>query len=160
LLAALVAVIVSTADSFLLVPATNIMRDFYQRFVNPDVSGKKMVLYSRIVVILLGVVAFVQVKFFTTVLAMALYAYTMYGVGVTPATLAAFFWKRATATGGVCSIASGMFVTIVWELSKHPGGIPTVYPALAISLFCLIFVSLITPKPSEEKWRPFFSRVE
>jgi Na+/proline symporter len=114
------------------------------------------VLYSRIVVIGLGIVAFVQVKFFTTVLAMALYAYTMYGVGITPATLAAFFWKRATPIGGVISIASGMVTTIVWELLKQPSGIPTVYPALILSVLSLVVISLLTPKPEEEKWRPFF----
>jgi SSS family solute:Na+ symporter len=158
LLAAIVAVIVSTADSFLLVPSTNIMRDFYQRFINPEVSQQKMVLYSRIVVILLGIVAFVQVKFFTTVWAMALYAYTMYGVGVTPATLAAFLWKRATPQGGVSSIALGMTTTIVWELLKQPFGIPTVYPALILSVSSLILVSLLTPKPQAEKIDPFFKK--
>lgn len=158
LLAAIVAVIVSTADSFLLVPSTNIMRDIYQRFINPDVSQKRMVLYSRLVVIGLGIVAFIQVKFFTTVLAMALYAYTMYGVGITPATLAAFFWKRATPTGGVCSIASGMVTTIGWELLKKPLDIPTVYPALILSVSSLIIISLLTPKPKEEKVRPFFQK--
>ena len=158
LLAAIVAVIVSTADSFLLVPSTNIMRDIYQRFINPNVSQRKMVLYSRLVVIGLGIIAFIQVKFFTTVLAMALYAYTMYGVGITPATLAAFFWKRATPTGGVCSIASGMVTTIVWELLKKPFDIPTVYPALILSVSSLIIISLLTPKPKEENWRPFFQK--
>jgi SSS family solute:Na+ symporter len=158
LLAAIVAVIVSTADSFLLVPSTNIMRDFYQRFINPEVSQQKMVLYSRIVVILLGIVAFVQVKFFTTVLAMALYAYTMYGVGITPATLAAFLWKRATPQGGVSSIALGMATTIVWELFKQPFDIPTVYPALILSVTSLILVSLLTPKPQAEKINPFFQK--
>ena len=158
LLAAIVAVIVSTADSFLLVPSTNIMRDIYQRFINPNVSQRKMVLYSRLLVIGLGIIAFIQVKFFTTVLAMALYAYTMYGVGITPATLAAFFWKRATPTGGVCSIASGMVTTIVWELLKKPFDIPTVYPALILSVSSLIIISLLTPKPKEENWRPFFQK--
>ena len=158
LLAAIVAVIVSTADSFLLVPSTNIMRDIYQRFINPNVSQKRMVLYSRIVVIVLGIVAFVQVRFFTTVLAMALYAYTMYGVGITPATLAAFFWKRATPAGGVCSIASGMVTTIVWELLKKPFEVPTVYPALILSVSSLIIISLLMPRPKEEKWRPFFQK--
>jgi SSS family solute:Na+ symporter/sodium/proline symporter len=158
LLAAIVAVIVSTADSFLLVPSTNIMRDIYQRFINPNVSQKKMVLYSRIVVIALGIVAFVQVRFFTTVLGMALYAYTMYGVGITPAVLAAFFWKRATPTGGVCSIASGMVTTIVWELLKKPFDVPTVYPALFLSVSSLVIISLLMSKPKEEKWRPFFQK--
>jgi SSS family solute:Na+ symporter len=156
LLAAIVAVIVSTADSFLLVPSTNIMRDIYQRFINPNVSQRRMVLYSRIVVIVLGLIAFLQVRFFTTVLAMALYAYTMYGVGITPATLAAFLWKRATPAGGVCSIALGMLTTIVWELAKKPFGVPTVYPALILSVSSLVLISLLTPKPDESKIRPFF----
>jgi SSS family solute:Na+ symporter len=155
-LAAIVAVIVSTADSFLLVPATNIMRDIYQRFINPDLPQKKMVLYSRIVVVALGVVAFVQVRFFERVLEMALYAYTMYGVGITPAVLAAFLWKRATAAGGVSSIASGMTLTILWEVLGQPWDVPTIYPALGLSLSCLIFVSLLTPGSDAGRLRPFF----
>ena len=136
--------IVSTADSFLLVPATSIMRDIYQRFVNPEVSQKKFLLYSRLVVLALGLFAYLQVQFFTRILEMAVYAYTMYGVGITPALLAAFFWKRATAAGGTCSIAAGMALTIVWEVLGHPLAIPTVYPALVGSLLCLVGVSLLT----------------
>ncbi|MCP4583030.1 MAG: sodium:solute symporter family protein [candidate division Zixibacteria bacterium] len=150
LLAAIVAVIVSTADSFLLVPSTNIMRDIYQRFINPELSQKKMVLYSRIVVVLLGAFAFAQVRFFEKILEMAIYAYTMYGVGITPAVMAAFFWKRATSAGGVSSIAAGMAVTLIWEILGQPYGIPTVYPALGLSLFCLVGISLVTPREEVE----------
>lgn len=155
-LAAIVAVIVSTADSFLLVPSTNIMRDIYQRFINPNLSQKKMVLYSRVVVVVLGIAAFVQVRFFERVLEMAIYAYTMYGVGITPAVMAAFFWKRATAAGGVASVAAGTVVTMAWEVLGRPWDIPTVYPALGLSLFCLIVLSVLTPPPDREKWQPFF----
>ncbi|UCG60425.1 MAG: sodium:solute symporter family protein [Candidatus Zixiibacteriota bacterium] len=155
-LSAIVAVIVSTADSFLLVPATNIMRDIYQRFVNPDLPQKKMVLYSRIVVVFLGLIAYLQVQFFEKVLEMAIYAYTMYGVGITPAVMAAFFWKRATPAGGVCSIAAGMIITILWEVAGQPWGLETIYPALGLSLFCLIFVSYATSPPDKAKWQPFF----
>jgi SSS family solute:Na+ symporter/sodium/proline symporter len=156
MLAAIVAIIVSTADSFLLVPSTNIIRDIYQRFINPKASQKKIVLYSRIVVILLGIIAFVQVRFFTTVLEMAIYAYTVYGVGITPAVMAAFFWKRATPAGGVTSIGAGMMTTILWKALGNPWGVPTVYPPLVLSLLCLIFVSLLTPAPDEKKWKQFF----
>lgn len=155
-LAAIVAVIVSTADSFLLVPTTNVMRDIYQRFINPDVTQKRMVLYSRLVVIILGLIAFAQVRFFEKILEMAIYAYTMYGVGITPAVMGAFFWKRGTAWGGVASIASGMTVTIVWEVMDQPWDIPTVYPALGLSVLLLIIISLVCPKPDESKWRPFY----
>ena len=155
-LAAIVAVIVSTADSFLLVPATNIMRDIYQRFINPEVGQRRFLLYSRLVVIVLGLFAYLQVQFFTRVLEMAIYAYTMYGVGVTPALMAAFFWKRASAAGGASSIAAGMSATVLWEVLGKPADIPTVYPALGISLFCLITVSLLTAKPEPEKLERFF----
>lgn len=174
-LAAIVAVIVSTADSFLLVPATNLMRDVYQRFINPAATQNQMVKYSRIVVILLGIIAFVQVRFFDSILKMAIYAYTVYGVGITPALLAAFFWKRATAAGAVASMSVGAVITIGWELiaKKYYGDfivdfgwvlidksvpisdIITVYPALMTSLAALIIVSLLTEKPDRSKWAPF-----
>jgi SSS family solute:Na+ symporter/sodium/proline symporter len=154
-LAAIVAVIVSTADSFLLVPSTNFMRDIVQRFVRPDLSQQQMVRYSRVVVVLLGALAFVQLQFFSTVLEMALYAYTMYGVAITPALMAAFFWKRATTAGGISSIASGMIITLIWEISGQPWDIPTVYPALLGSLGCLVLVSLSGARPQEQAWRPF-----
>ncbi len=154
-LAAVVAVIVSTADSFLLVPATNFMRDIYQRFINPDVTQKKMILYSRLAVVVLGIIAYLQIQFFSKVLEMALYAYTMYGVGLTPAVMAAFFWKRATAAGGVSGIAGGMLMTLIWEIAGQPFGLATIYPALGTSLLLLIVVSLATPRPSDEKWKPF-----
>ncbi|MDZ4723566.1 MAG: sodium:solute symporter family protein [candidate division Zixibacteria bacterium] len=155
-LAAIVAVIVSTADSFLLAPSTNFMRDIYQRFIDPEVSQKNMVLYSRITVVILGIIAFAQVRFFGSVLEMALYAYTMYGVGITPAVLAAFFWKRATAAGGVSSIAAGMIVTVLWETLGQASETPTIYPALAASLLCLVVVSLAGKAPDKTKWQPFF----
>ncbi len=158
LLAGAVSIVISTADSFLLVPAINIIRDIYQRFINPNASQRKILIYSRIAVILLGAFAFIQVKFFETVLEMALYAYTMYGVSITPATLAVFFWKRVTPSGGVSSIAGGMTVTIIWEILQKPYDIPTVYPALFISLFLLITVSLLTKPSSAEKWKPFFRK--
>ncbi len=145
-LAAVVAVIVSTADSFLLVPATSLMRDVYQRFIDPQVDKKRFLLYSRLAVVLLGLAAWVQVRYFERVLEMAIYAYTMYGAGITPALLAAFLWKRANAAGGVGSIIAGMGVTAAWEIAGHPWGVPTVYPALGASLLCLFGLSLLTDR--------------
>jgi solute:Na+ symporter, SSS family len=150
------AIIISTANSFLLTPATNLIRDVYQRFMNPAVSDRQVVLYTRFLVLLLGIVAFVAGNFFPTILAMALWAYTMYGAGITPALLAAFVWPRATRQGGVASIAAGMFTTLIWEivaLARGSGGepvylmgLPTVYPALVMSIGTLILVSLATPR--------------
>ncbi len=152
-LGAIVAVIVSTADSFLLVPATNVTRDIFQRFIRPDASHRQLVSVSRMAVVVLGLAAWLQVSFFSGVLEMAIYAYTMYGTGITPALMAAFFWKRANAKGAVSSMAAGMIITLAWELAGGPFDVPTVYPALAGSLFCLVVISLATKPPPESKQR-------
>ena len=161
LMAAITAIIISTANGFLLVPATNVIRDVYQRFINPDLSDKKMILYSRLTVVVLGIIAYSLISFFPRILDAAYAAYTIYGAGITPALVAVFFWKRATAVGGVLSIIGGLGTTVIWEIvnkvqGNPPLGVPAIYPALILSLFLLIFVSLISPKPSPEKWKPFF----
>jgi len=160
LLAAIAAILMSTATSFLLVPATNLVRDVYQRFVKPDLSDRASVLLSRLAVIGLGVLAFLLIRFFRTVLEAAYAAYTVYGAGLTPALMATFFWRRATVAGGVASIASGMGVTVGWEVAKkclghHPFHLPAVYPALAASVVVLVAVSLAGAPPPPEKWRRF-----
>lgn len=160
LIAGIVAIIVSTANSFLLVPATNVIRDIYQRFIKPDISDKKAILYSRLVVIVLGVISYSLISFFPRILDAAYAAYTVYGAGITPALVAVFFWRRTTASAGVLSILGGMTVTIAWEIAnKIQGhlllGIPAVYPAIICSCTLLVMVSLLTPKPPPEKWRLF-----
>lgn len=162
LMAAIMAIIISTANSFLLVPATNVVRDIYQRFINPGLPDKKMIVLSRIVVIVLGFFAYMLISFFPRILDAAYAAYTIYGAGITPALMAVFFWKRATSAAGVLSILGGMTTTIIWEIINKaqghlPLGIPSVYPALACSIILLVAVSLSGTKPSRDQWKPFFS---
>jgi SSS family solute:Na+ symporter/sodium/proline symporter len=156
-----VAIILSTANTFLMVPSTNITRDIYQRFINPEVSETKIVKFQRIMIVVLGVMAFVVANFFETILEMAFTAYAMVGAGITPALLAAFLWKRVTVAGGVASIASGLGVTILITICNIvlPEPLITtdyiILPAAGASILSLIVVSLLTPHSPEEKWRPF-----
>jgi len=150
------AIIVSTANSFLLTPASALMRDVYQKSINPRATDRQILFYTRLMVVALGLLGFVALRFFTTILEMALWAYTMYGSAITPALLAAFLWPRVTRAGGVASITAGMLTTLGWEIyargaGGYPYGLATVYPALALSLIALVGVSLATPKPSAEE---------
>ncbi len=160
LLTGAVAIIFSTANTFLMVPSTNLARDVYQRFINPNISEKGIIRFQRIMIVLLALVAYIVSSFFTSILDMALYAYTMVGAAVTPALLAAFLWKRVTVAGGVSSIAAGMIVTLVFGI-LNSAGISNlsydyiIYPAAGASIFILIVVSLLTLHSPEEKWKPF-----
>jgi Na+/proline symporter len=161
LLASVIAIVVSTANSFLLVPATNVMRDIVQRFIKPKISDKAMVLGTRITLVILGGLSYLLIGFFPRILQAAYAAYTIYGAGLTPAIIATFFWKRATVKAGVISISAGMSVTVVWEIinkvsGQLPLGLPAVYPALISSVVLLIVVSFLEPPPDRKKWQPFF----
>lgn len=164
LLAAAVAIIVSTADSFLLVVATSITRDIYQRFVHPDASPQRLVVISRAAVVGLGVIAYGASQASEEFLNVALWAYTIYGASITPAMLATFFWKRATTQGATASIASGAIMTVVWSIGSEQGwfaknellsSMASVLPAIFVSVAALVIVSLVTPTPRDEQWQPF-----
>jgi Na+/proline symporter len=164
LLAACVAIIISTADSFLLVVATSVTRDVYQRFLRPAASAQKLVFVSRVSVVALGLVAYVASQASDEFFSVALWAYTIYGASITPALIATFFWKRATGSAAAASIASGAAVTIAWSLlsqyemlDAYPtlASMKPVLPAITVSVATLVSVSLCTPKPDPESWRQF-----
>lgn len=167
LLGAACAVVISTGMNYLLSPSTNIMRDVYQRFINKDASQRTMVALQKVFVVILGVLAFLLALSMKSVLAQAFFAYTIYGVAITPALIAALAWKRATKAGGLASIISGtvvcVFLKIIAEVlppdkapDGDPWGIPLIYPALVASLLALVVVSLLTKKQKPAELEKFF----
>jgi Na+/proline symporter len=171
LLAAAVAVVISTGMNYLLSPTTNIMRDIYQRFINPNASQKSMVIIQKVMIISLGLIAFYVATNLTSVLEMSYFAYTIYGVSITPAVIAALSWKRATRLGGLASIIGGALITIFLKLAGYiwpaimvpagdpngdPWGIPLIYPALCFSILSLIIVSYLTKAPEPHELKELF----
>ncbi len=148
-----VGIIISTADSFLLVPATTFIEDVYLTYVNRKASQRRIVWMSRLMVLLFGIIAWMISLAFsasTTVFQKAMYAYTVYGSAITPCLVAALFWKRATTAGAISSILAGTMTTLLWE-EAIKGRLPTelakldaVLPAITLSVACLVVVSLCT----------------
>ncbi len=170
LMGAVFAKVISTANNFLFSPATNLVNDVYTRFINKDASHKSVLLVSRLLVVLLGIFALLQGAVWTSILAMALYAYTIYSAAITPVVMGAFFSKRVNGTGAVASLILGTVVTIYWNLEqilldKHrPTTIPAswlahdaIFPAVIISIASLVVVSALTRAPRKEQWAPFFA---
>ncbi|SVA36286.1 uncharacterized protein METZ01_LOCUS89140, partial [marine metagenome] len=151
----IIGIIISTADSFLLVPATTLMRDVYMNYVNPEANDKRIVLLSRLLVLALGIVAYIvslgfaqSAGFFER----ALYAYTIYGASITPALVAALFWKRASKIGAILSISSGTVTTLLWKEagfiqnlipSAIYRNIDEVLPAITVSVVGLVIGSIL-----------------
>ncbi len=148
-----VGIIISTANSFLLVPATTFIKDVYLNYINPKANERRTLFLSRLLVVVFGVVAyFVTFAFAETTgfFKKALYAYTIYGSAITPSLVAALFWKRATKAGAIASILTGTAVTLVWSevivdyLPANLAGLDAVLPAITLSVLALVGVSLLT----------------
>lgn len=155
LMATVVAIIVSTADSYLLAPASSIVRDIYQRFIKPEATEKCLVKVSRNTVLLLGfvalIMAFTSDKFFS----ISLFAYTLYGASITPALLAALFWKDVNYHAGSASMVVGLVTALLWKFLQSNNmlpqtlvdmGIDAVVPAALLSTITLVLVTLIKKK--------------
>ncbi|SUZ62529.1 uncharacterized protein METZ01_LOCUS15383, partial [marine metagenome] len=141
MLATIIGIIISTADSFLLVPTTILINDIYLKYSNRKYSDKTIVLLSRMLVLLLGFFSYWVSRMFaadTTIFEKALYAFTIYGTAITPSLLAAFFWEKATKYGAICSILSGTIATVYY--GNKLGLDETVVPALIISSLALILI--------------------
>lgn len=162
LVGAIFAKIISTANNWLFSPATNLINDIFLRYIAPESSNKRTLAISRLMVVILGLWALYQSLHVQSVLKKSLYAYTIYSAALTPVILAAFFWKRATASGAVASIAVGTVVTISWDTSFVHAHVPAIlaqrdaiFPALFLSLIVLVAVSLLTPPPRSTQLQPF-----
>jgi SSS family solute:Na+ symporter len=162
MIGAIFAKVVSTANNYLFSPATNLINDVFVRYLRPNASNRTILLVSRILVVFLGLWSLAQSLGTRSVLEKALYAYTIYSAALTPVILAAFFWKRATASAAVASIAAGTVVTVFWNSSFVHTHFPAqiadrdaILPALLASLLCLIVVSLLTPPPTQAQLAPF-----
>ncbi|KGX85141.1 sodium:solute symporter family protein [Pontibacillus litoralis] len=149
LLAAAASFIITTGNSFLLSAATNVTFDLYASYVKPQASDKEKLNITKAFIVILGIMSFILISYFPTVLSVQMYAYTVYGAGVTPAVLAVFFSKRVTAKAGIYSMVAGVSSTLIWEviLSK-PYEINSVVVAVPIATLVLMIVTLISHRNS------------
>jgi solute:Na+ symporter, SSS family len=162
LLGAVFAKVISTASNYLFSPATNLVNDVFVRYITPNASNKRVLIVSRLAVVLLGCWALYQAVYAESILAKMLYAYTIYSAAITPVVLAAFYSKRATAWGAVAAIATGTVVTLVWDVQGVRGMFPqilaqrdAIFPALFTAVAALVVVSMFTAKPSAEQLAQF-----
>jgi SSS family solute:Na+ symporter/sodium/proline symporter len=162
LLGAVFAKVISTASNFLFSPATNLVNDIFVRYIAPDASTKRVLIVSRLAVVLLGCWALYQAVYAVSILEKMLYAYTIYSAALTPVVLAAFYSKRVTAWGAVAAIATGTVVTLVWDAPGVKTIFPpilaqrdAIFPALLAAVGAMILVSLFTAAPAEEQLAQF-----
>ena len=149
-LAGILSVIMSTADSYLLVSVQTCVHDIWKTF-KPNIGEKKEILLSRIFAIILPIGALIIALYIKNAYNILMFAWSFYAAAAGLPAFAALYWKKATKGGIIAGMLAGFAVCIGWKLCGNPWGLgPTVPGAIACAI-ALVLVSLATYKkqPSE-----------
>ncbi len=161
-LASIFAAIMSTADSQLLVAASSVVRDIYEKIIRKDeeISQSRLVFYSRLVVFMLVVISLL-VGFWAEELVfwLVLFAWAGLGASIGPTSILALYWKGTTRAGIFAGLITGTVVTIGWYYM--PGLTDILYeliPGFIAALAATWLVSLFTGKSAdtEKAFRDMF----
>ncbi len=152
LLAAILAAIMSTADSQLLVSSSAFTEDIYKRLFNSNASRLSLVNIGRLTVILIAAIAFIlAMDPDSKVLDLVAYAWAGFGAAFGPTLILALYWKRMTRNGALAGILCGGITVVVWK--QLHGGLFDLYeivPGSVLSLLAIVIFSLLDRQPSVE----------
>ncbi len=150
-LAGMLSVMMSSADTYLLVSTQSIVSDI----IKPNTqkfNGKKELILTRIATVVFGIFAFVIAMFFTSAYDALMFGWTFYAATLGVPCLVAIIWKKATTPGVLSGMAAGFVSSIVWNLMGNPLGLGSTIVGIALNAILCVTVSIATYKlhPSKE----------
>jgi sodium/proline symporter len=150
--ASVFAAIMSTADSQLLVAASAVVRDVYEKVIRrgETIDPRRLVLYGRATIVLLVAAALLLgLAASELIFWLVLFAWAGLGAALGPTSILALFWRRTTRAGVLAGVIAGTLTTFVWYYT--PGLKARLYeliPAFAAGLVATVVTSLLT-RPEE-----------
>ncbi|WP_375057333.1 sodium/proline symporter PutP [Zobellella sp. DQSA1] len=150
LLAAILAAIMSTADSQLLVSSSALAEDLYKQVFNPSASSESIVNVGRFAVIALSIIALLLAfNPDSTVLGLVSYAWAGFGAAFGPALLFSLYWRDMNRNGALAGVLVGGLTVVVWK--QLNGGIFDIYeivPGFILAAIAIVAVSKLTGAPA------------
>ena len=162
-IAAILAAIMSTADSQRLVASSAISEDLYKGIVKKDADENKVLFVGRSATICVAVIALIIAwNPDSSVMKLVSDAWAGFGAAFGPLVLCSLFWKRTNFAGAFAGIITGALTVIIWDYIPFAGatigdrtGLYSLLPGFIISFVAIIIVSLCTKAPSDEIVKEF-----
>ena len=158
-LCGILAAIMSTADSQLLVTASAVSEDMYKGVIKKDATEKSALWVGKIAVVIVAVIAFlIALDPESSIMGLVSNAWAGFGAAFGPVVLLALFWKRSNLAGAISGMSIGALTIIVWEYIPLIGGqtlaaatqLYSLVPGFFLALIVNVVISLITKAPSKE----------
>ena len=152
LLSAILAAVMSTISSQLLVTASSMTEDIYKTFFNKHATAKNLLIMSRISVLVVAVVAFLlALDPQESILGLVGNAWAGFGAAFGPPVILSLLWKRTTGMGALSGMLLGGATVLLWVYVPHAyKDVYEIIPGFLLSLLTTVVVSLITGRVSTE----------
>ena len=153
------AAVLSCGSAFLMGGAPLVVNDVYKSFINKKATQKQLVKVGRIGVVIVAVFGIIGALLIPNLVILFQMGNVFTACGVLVPVLAAFFWKRATKTGGIAACWAGGLsglAACIWSLTHGgdymllPNGFPVIMVGLIVSLAVLVVVSLLQKAEPDE----------
>ena len=154
----ILAAVMSTADSQLLVCSSSVSKDIYQNILNPEASDKKVLNVARMTTFGVAVVAFfIAWDPNSSIMDLVSDAWAGLGAAFGPLVVMSLFWRRTNLPGAVAGLVSGAATVLIWDYLPivngqtigNATGIYSLLVGFVISLFFIVIVSMVTKAPDE-----------
>ena len=160
LLAAILAAIMSTIDSQLLVASSTLTADFYKNILRKKASSAEQMHVSRVFVLLITVIALIMaLNPGKTIFELVTFAWGGFGAAFGPVVLMALYSRKTSWQSALCGMAAGTIVMIGWYVSGLGAYMYEILPGFIAGLTAIIAVNRIRPE-TNEKVLAEFDKVE
>ena len=145
------AAIMSTVDSLLILASSAVVRDVVQKVFRPQLSERQLLTYGKLTTVVIGIsgltFALGEVRL---IFWFVLFAWSGLASAFAPVILCSLFWKRTSRAGAIAGMVAGFLATVVWVLlfKERFYDLYEMLPGFAVGFVVTIGVSLVTPPPS------------
>jgi sodium/proline symporter len=148
-IAIVLAAIISTVDSLLILLSSSVIRDVYQKIFRPEAPQKSLVFMGKIITVIVGISAFwFSLSENRLIFWFVLFAWSGIGATFCPVMVLSLFWKRMTKAGAIAGMCSGFLITMIWAIFfKASTNLYEMVPGFFGAIIIIILASLLTQPP-------------
>ena len=156
-LAAVLAAVMSTISSQLIVTSSALIEDLYKALIKTDASDRTYVNYGRVAVLVVSIIAAVLAWGENeTILELVSFAWAGFGASFGPVILLSLYWRKITATGALWGMTVGAVTVVIWgSIEALKSSLYEIVPGFILALIVTVLVSLMTYKPNAEIEKEF-----
>ncbi len=149
--AAILAAIMSTASSQLLVSASSITNDILAKTDRVHISERNLMWLARGIVVVISIIGMCLALFGSdNIMGLVSYAWSGFGSAFSPVMILALFWKRMNWQGAMAAMITGFVVVVFWETFMDFTGMYSLFPGFVLAFIVAVVVAKLTPPPSQE----------